>query len=135
MDGTTSSLTSEVIDSCKMMLDITTIDLSIQDCDKNTAFHYLIDCVVRCIDQSWFALYKDALRLVENFMRKGADYGILNSLNESPLSIAKNSSHPNKNLIRILETYEGSDYKGSPWSTPKKSDNVSDEWRRSADNW
>jgi hypothetical protein len=125
---TNSKLTEEVIETCRMMLDLHKIDLNIQDCDKNTAFHYLIDCVSKCIDQSWFALYKPALRLVENFMSKGADYGILNNLNESPLSIAQNASHPNKNLIRILETYDGSDYKGSPWSTPKKSDNVSDKW-------
>ncbi|CBY34256.1 unnamed protein product [Oikopleura dioica] len=118
--ATNSKLTAEVIESCRMMLDLYKIDLNIQDCDKNTAFHYLIDCISKCIDKSWFALYKDALRLVEDFMRKGADYGILNNLDESPLSIAQNSTNPNKNLIRILETYDGSDYKGSPWSTPKK---------------
>lgn len=119
--ATNSKFTADVIETCKLMLSVDGIELNIQDSDKCTVFHYLIDCIVKCIESSWFVLYKESLHLVEEFIKKGADYGILNNLNESPLSIAQNVPSPNKNLIRILESYDGSDYKGSPWSTPKKS--------------
>ena len=123
-----SKLTASILELCKMMIDVEGIDVNIQDLDKCTVLHYFIACFVDCLALSWFQLFKESLRIVEAFMEAGADVHIMNNFGQTPLSIAKTAPNPNKNLIRILESYGTSNYKGSPWSTPHSSPQKKTGW-------